>query len=38
MNAGECVETKEPSYTVDRNVNECTQNGKQYEVSLKNYN
>ena len=34
--AGECVEKREPSYTVGRNVNQYSHYGKQFEVSLKN--
>ena len=35
-NAGEDVEKKEPSYTVDGNVNLYSQYGEQYGGSLKN--
>ena len=34
--AGEGVEKREPSYTVDRNKNLCNHNGKSYGGSLKN--
>ena len=36
INAGESVEQREPSYTVDGNVNWCSHNGEQYGDSLKN--
>ena len=36
INAGQGVEKREPSYTVDGNVNWCSHNGEQYGDSLEN--
>ena len=37
INAGEGVEKREPSYTVDQNVNWYNHYGKQYGGTLENY-
>ena len=37
LDAGKCVEKKEHSYTVGRNINWCSHYGEQYGDSLKNY-
>ena len=36
IDVGECVEKREPSYTVGGNVTWCSHYGKQYGGSLKN--
>ena len=36
IEAGEGMDKREPSYTVDGNVDWCNHCGKQYRVSLKN--
>ena len=38
INAGEGVEKREPSYTVDGNVNWCSYYGKQYRGSSETKN